>query len=95
MVKHIVFFELSDNSEENKKIVQKRLLTMKNEIKILKNIEVGLNFADEDRAYDIALLTDFESKKDLESYARHQYHLEIISFMKSVALSSKVVDFEY
>jgi hypothetical protein len=95
MVKHIVFFKLSDNCEENKGLVKEKLLTLKKEVKELKNIEVGLNFADEERAYDIALITDFESKEDLHSYAIDSYHLEIVSFIKTVATSSKVVDFEY
>lgn len=95
MVKHIVFFKLKDNSEENKERVKEQLLTMDGTIDVLQNIEVGLNFSDEERAYDIALLTDFNSKEDLSIYAVHTYHLEIISFMKTVALSSKVVDFQY
>lgn len=95
MVKHIVFFKLEDNSEANKKVVQEKLLTMKGKIDILQNIEVGLNFAQEDRAYDVALLTDFNDLESLKSYAIHPYHLEIIAFMKQVAISSKVVDYHY
>ncbi|MCH9813703.1 MAG: Dabb family protein [Epsilonproteobacteria bacterium] len=95
MVKHIVFIKLENNSEENKTEVQERLLTMKDAIGVLQKIEVGLNFANEDRAYDIALLTDFDSKKDLGIYATHPYHMEIVSYLKTVALSSKVVDFQY
>ena len=95
MVKHIVFFKLKDNSNENKNLVKSKLLSLKETVKVLKNIEVGLNFADEDRAYDIALLTDFESVEDLNIYAIDSYHLEVVDFIKNVAVSSKVVDFKY
>ncbi len=95
MVKHIVFFQLKDNSLENKKKVQKKLLSLKNEVEVLQKIEVGINFCKEDRAYDIALLTDFANEKDLETYAVHPYHLEIVTYIKSIATSSKVVDFLY
>ena len=95
MVKHIVFFKLSDNSDKNKNLVKSKLLSLKEKVEVLKDIEVGVNFADEDRAYDIALLTDFDSEDDLSTYAVHPYHLEVVDFIKSVAVSSKVVDFKY
>lgn len=95
MVKHIVFFKLTDNSNKNKELVKKKLLSLQGEVEVLQNIEVGLNFADEDRAYDIALLTDFNDEEDLKTYAVHPYHLEVVAYIKKVALSSKVVDFKY
>ncbi len=95
MVKHIVFFKLEDNALSHCEEVKNRLLTMKENIEVLKNIEVGINFADEERAYDLALLTDFESEKDLTIYAKHPFHQDIVTYMKSIALSSKVVDYKY
>ncbi len=95
MIKHIVFFKLKDNSQENKKIVQNRLLQMKDEIWVLQNIEVGVNFTESPRAYDIALLTDFKTKEDLDIYQEHPYHVEIKEFLQEVSIDSKVVDFKY
>ncbi len=95
MVKHIVFFKLEDNSEAHCEEVKNRLLTMKENIKVLENIEVGINFAEEERAYDLALLTDFESEENLTIYAKHPFHQDIITYMKSVSVSSKVVDYKY
>ena len=95
MVKHIVFFKLTDNSDKNKELVKKKLLSLQGEVDVLQNIEVGINFTDEDRAYDIALLTDFKNEDDLKTYANHPCHLEIVAFIKTVANSSKVVDFKY
>lgn len=95
MVKHIVFFKLEENSEAHCLVVKERLLTMKKNIKILQNIEVGINFSDEERAYDLALLTDFDSEESLNIYAKHPFHQDIITYMKSIAISSKVVDYKY
>jgi rRNA maturation protein Rpf1 len=95
LVKHIVFFKLKENSQEKKEEVKSKLLSLKGKVEVLKNIEVGLNFADEARAYDIALLTDFENEEDLKSYAIDPYHLEIVEYIKRVTVSSKVVDFKY
>lgn len=95
MIKHIVFLKLEDNSDEHKKIVQDKLMSMKGKIEVLKHIEVGINFSKEERAYDVALISDFETKKDLQSYAADPLHVEIINYLKSVDTISKVVDYEY
>ncbi len=95
MVKHIVFIKLENPTQKAKEELKERLMSMKDEIDLLKGIEVGLNFSQEDRAYDIALLTDFESEEDLKEYATHPYHLKVIEYIKGVAVSSKVVDYIY
>lgn len=95
MVKHIVFFKLTDNSEANKKTVQERIMSLKGKIDCLVHIEVGLNFSPEERAFDLALITDFKTKEDLHAYAIHPLHLEVINFIKSSNTVSKVVDYEY
>lgn len=95
MVKHIVFFKLRDNSATNCEIVKEKLLTLRENIEVLKKIEVGINFAQEDRAYDLALLTDFDTQEDLNIYANHPFHQDIITYIKTVTISSKVVDYKY
>ncbi len=95
MVRHIVFFKLKDNNENVKQEVKKQLLWLKESINILQNIEVGFNFSKEDRAYDIVLITDFNSKEDLTTYATHKAHLKVIKYIKTVAIDTKVVDYEY
>lgn len=95
MVKHIVFFKLQNNTEEIKKEIKKQLLGLKEYISILQDIEVGINFSSEERAYDIALITDFKTKDDLNAYATHPAHLEVVKYIKTVAIDTKVVDYLY
>ncbi|WP_024955036.1 Dabb family protein [Sulfurospirillum arcachonense] len=95
MIKHIVFFKLEDNSQEHKQIIKDKLLSLQDKIEVLKSTEVGLNFATEDRAYDLALLCDFESKEDLQAYAIHPVHVEFVNYVKSKNTITKVVDYEY
>ncbi len=59
MIRHIVFFKLIDNSLENKKRLQKIILSLEKKINVIKFYQVGMNFSLEDRAYDIALVSDF------------------------------------
>lgn len=95
MIKHIVFFKLEDNSEANKEAVKARIIGMKGKIDVLKHIEVGVNFSPEERAFDLALVTDFETKEDLQAYAIHPLHVEVVTFLKSINTVTKVVDYVY
>ncbi len=94
MVRHIVFLKLTDNSQKNKESLKKKILALKNEIRVIKNIEVGLNFSPEERAYDLALIADFDTKEDLQIYATNPTHLKLIENLKSTGAISKVVDYE-
>ncbi|MDD3324718.1 MAG: Dabb family protein [Sulfurospirillaceae bacterium] len=95
MVRHIVFFKLEDASKENKKYIQEILLSMKGKIEVLCNLEVGVNFSPEERAFDVALISDFSSKDDLGIYAKHPVHVEIVNYLKSIHTLTKVVDYEF
>jgi hypothetical protein len=94
MVKHIVLFKLINPMDEIKIEAKRRLLDLKKHIEVIRSIEVGINFCKEDRAYDLVLVTEFISRKDLNIYAKHNYHLEVVEYIKSITQSSKVVDFE-
>ncbi len=95
MIKHIVFFKLKDNSNKHKKIVQDKIMSMKGKISELRHIEVGINFTEEERAYDLSLISDFKTKEDLQSYAVNPLHVEIIKYLKSKNTITKIVDYEY
>jgi len=95
MVKHIVFFKLKNKSSEVENELKQRLMSLKEHIDIIRNIEVGINFKESDRAYDVALITAFENEGDLNTYATHPYHLEVIKYIKTVVSDTKVVDFKY
>ena len=95
MVKHIVFFKLKEKDTEVEKELYKKLLSLKNHIELLKEIEVGINFKESERAYDLALITVFENTEDLAAYATHPYHLEVLKYIKTVVSDTKVVDFKY
>lgn len=95
MVKHIVFFKLGNPSQENKKSLQNKILSMKGKIDYLVNLESGVNFSPEERAYDVALVSDFNSKEDLKRYATDPIHLDVIAHAKSLNVATKVVDYEY
>lgn len=94
MVVHIVMFKFK---EENKSanIIQARqmLEELMGAVPTLRSMDVGLNFANEDRAMDLSIITTFESKDALDKYAVHPEHVKVVEFIKSVVEYSKVVDY--
>jgi len=95
MVRHIVFLKLSDRSEKNKEFVKDKIMSMKGKIDYLRHLEVGVNFSPEDRAYDLALICEFDNKEDLKRYATDPIHVEVLQFLKSINTQTKVVDYQY
>ena len=95
MVRHIVFFKLKNPTQDQKEALKVKLLSLKDQIDYIRFLEVGINFADEDRAYDLALICDLDTKSDLQKYANDPYHLDVIAYVKEVISSSKVVDYSY
>jgi len=94
MVVHIVFFKFKDeNKDSNIQIVKAKLEELVEKIEVLRSMEVGVNFTDSPRAFDMSLYSTFDSKEDLKLYAVDTNHLEVLEFIKSVTLETKVVDY--
>jgi hypothetical protein len=94
MIKHIVFFKLSQDGKAHQDEIVSRLNNLKNDIEFIVDLEVGVNFANEDRACDISLIVTLNSKDDLAAYATHDKHIPVVQFIKQHAIESKVVDYE-
>jgi len=94
MIKHIVFLKLSDEGLKNKDDIIVKLNSLKDTISFIRGLEVGVNFAQEQRAYDLALTVILDDKKALDIYATHPKHIAVIEFLKSFGTVSKVVDYE-
>jgi len=95
MIVHIVMFKFKDeNKSENIQKAKEMLGQLDSNLDIIQKMEVGINFDESQRAFDMSLYSKFNSKEDLSTYATHEKHLEVVAFIKSVALESKVVDYE-
>lgn len=94
MVTHIVLFKLAPPIADNASALRDKLLAMQGRIPGLRRVEVGRNRSTEARASDLALITQHDSWADLEAYATHPVHLEVIAFAKPRIERSTVVDTE-
>ena len=94
MIVHIVMFKFNEeNKDENLLIVKNRLEELVSKIPTLKSIEVGVDFNQSERAFDLSLYSTFDTKDDLKTYAIHPEHLKVVELIKSVTTESKVVDY--
>ncbi|MDO9308700.1 MAG: Dabb family protein [Deltaproteobacteria bacterium] len=95
MITHLVFFKLSDPSDENMAATRAKLLGMEGQIPLLRHLEAGVDVIRSERSYDVALITRFDSRDDLQAYQIHPYHAGVVvPFMKSVCSSIIAVDYE-
>ncbi len=94
MIKHIVFFKLSDEGIKRQDEIIVKLNSLKTKIDFIRGLEVGINFAQEDRAFDLSLTVLVDNKEDLNAYAIHDKHIPVVNFIKTLAVESKVVDYE-
>ena len=94
MIKHIVFFQLSEEGMKQRDVIVDKLNALKCDIPYIRALEVGVNFAEEERAFDIALTVVLDDKDALFNYAVDDKHVEVVTFLKSLDTHTKVVDYE-
>ena len=94
MVKHIVMFKLTEKTSQNMQLATDSLRSLENKIETLKFIEIGTDFLESDRSYDIVLTAHFENPEGLKTYSSHENHLPVVKIMRSLCSSSVVVDYE-
>ena len=94
MIKHIVCFKLKNNSEAEVKKAADILLSMKDNVDLLRGIEVGCDFLHSERSYDIILQVFLDDEEALEEYQKDDYHCSVVKkHMHSVAESSVAIDY--
>lgn len=99
MIKHIVMWTLKDQAEgadriANAKKMKELLEALPGHIACLRSIEVGVDVFAASPACDVILYSVFDSRADLDAYQVHPEHQKVVAFVKQVAASRSVVDYE-
>lgn len=99
MIKHIVMFKMQDEAEgatgaQNARKIFDILNALPAQISQIKEYEVGVNIATSPAAWDLVLVSAFDSLDTLEAYRTHPAHQEALDFIKLVIADSSVVDYE-
>lgn len=102
MIRHVVMWKLKEKAEgagkeKNAEKMKLILEGLKTNIEEIKNVEVGINIAKEDenqeQAYDVVLISDFETDLDYTMYTRNPHHKKAIEFINSVIEERRFVDY--
>lgn len=97
MIKHIVMWRMADTPDKAEKAlaIKENLEALKDKIKVLKSIEVGINFETSDAASDVVLVTEFDSAADLNEYQQHPAHKAVgAAYVRPNVAERRVVDYE-
>ena len=74
--------------------MKEKLLSMKDRVDALLDIEVGVNESQHGSAYDIVFVGTFLDRDALRRFESDEYHKEVGLFVTSVRVDRKVVEFE-
>ena len=94
MIRHIVMFKIKDEFKDEIPQLVKNFYGMKGKIEGMLDLEAGADFLHSERSYDVALITEFESREALEAYQTHPVHLPVKKRMGEVRISSVACDYE-
>ena len=94
MVKHIVMFKLAEKNQESLSQAMMALTSLRGNIETLKSLELGADFLNSERSYDLVLTAFFDDREGLKTYANHKNHIPVVEKMRSLCSSSIVVDYE-
>lgn len=95
MIVHIVMFEFKEENKAQNLVKTKAMLeALVEKIEPLESMEVGIDFMQSERSFDLVLTSTFADKAGLSTYATHPAHLEVVDFIKAVTSLAKVVDYE-
>lgn len=99
MIKHIVFWKLKDQANGNDKatnalLIKEKLEALNGQIPGLLKLEVGVDFSNSEMSADVALYSEFATKKDLEAYQQHPKHKAVQAFVGEVRTARQVADYE-
>jgi hypothetical protein len=92
MIKHIVIFKVNDKNKIEE--AKQQILSLKNKIPEIVDIEVFSDIGYDENASDFGLITTFENIDDLDIYAKHPDHLEVIKFIKTIATERRAIDYK-
>ncbi len=99
MIKHIVMWKIKEVAEglTKEKIAEKikrDAEVLKDKIKEIRELEIGINVKPSEAAYDVVLYSTFDTMEDLDRYQTHPEHVKVAEFIGKVREARVVVDYE-
>ncbi len=98
MIRHIVLWRIAEteNTAERALAIKENLEALKGKIDEVVDIEVGINFNETEAASDVALVSTFKTKEDLDIYQDHPEHKAVgANYVRPFVTERRVVDYEF
>jgi hypothetical protein len=100
MIKHIVFFKLSDASTPEKKLAQLKKLKqifspLGSKFPFIVEYRTGINFNEVSHAWDFAIDSIFRNTVDLQKYMVSPEHVEAVGKAAVIEKIKAVIDYEF
>ena len=93
MIRHIVMFKIKDEFKDEIPQLVRNFYGMKGKIEGMVNLEAGADFLHSERSFDLALITEFDSREAFDAYQNHPVHLPVKKRMGEVRVSSVACDY--
>jgi hypothetical protein len=101
MIKHIVMWTIRETGSPRGKLeamaeLKSKLLALKEEIRVIKNLDVHFNsISASPENFEVILDSEFESWADLDAYQKHPSHVAVGEYVKNIRQSRAAIDYEY
>ncbi len=92
MIKHIYLYKLKDKSQAEE--IAAMLLTMKDNIPSVRDVETGIDFVGASSSYDLMELVSCDDMESFRAFCTDRYHDIIRAYMKDRVVAGWKVDFD-
>lgn len=93
MVRHVVCHKIKNKSDASE--IGEMLKALVGVVPGLKDMEVGVDFLESARSYDLVLIATFDDREGLARYDAHPEHQKVRRFIHERRVSSVAVDYEF
>lgn len=96
MIKHVLMIKLKNRTNEQMLSMKEMLLSMNEKVDVVKQVNVGIDFLNSPRSYDILLEVILDNKELLDDYQKDEYHHEVVKpYVVKNSESIITVDYEF
>jgi hypothetical protein len=91
------FTEVKNDEDRLQKTnkIKSTFLPLRNIINVVESYEVAINSRKTEFSYDVALISEFNTWNDLETYINHPEHKKAIDFCKDIEKEKALIDYEF
>lgn len=94
MIINTQMLKLKDRTEGNIAKARDVLLSMQGKIESLRDLKVEVNIRQGASGYDLLMIAQYDSLKDLDAYIIHPVHVDVAKYIADVLETSAVVCYE-